>query len=285
MKARKLGLILPSLFLLASCGPLSLPEVEPEEVLQQAEEAFTPYVTVENGLPTIYATKGGDATVYLMLGPKASITKAGVETKGDVADKFYENTVVYKAAPGTPLPTAAEVNSGVDGATFRGWAFYNEENENVWPDYYDTVTVDIANKALKAIFDGTKTSGGGSGGGGGGGGGGQPTATGFGIRFSDGTSVLGSESGTDHAGRKQYLISGQHFNVGDVFSLYDASTQATWAIDLDEWSLGATEGNLNVWTTYLTKGTDSYRVLKEFTGDLYIKLSMEVGDQLYIGLK
>ncbi len=283
---RKLGLLLP-LFLLTSCAqsPLAPEVLEPEQSQQVEEEAFTPYIEVINGLPTIFTSRTADIKVYLLLGNKnASVTVGGTKKSGGVVEgTFYDNAIEINGQVGDAIPDA---DPGVDGATFRGWAFYNEENENVWPDYYKTLENGINGLALKAIYDGTKTSGGGSGGGGGGGGGGgQPVVqANYGIKFSDGRTVAGTESGTDTQGRKQYLISGQAFNVGESFSLWDSSTDATWAIDLDPWSLGSTDGN-PVWTNYLTKGTSSYHVDVAFTGDLYIKLSMEVGDQLYIGLK
>ena len=124
---------------------------------------------MENGLPTIHIRESEHVT-YLMLSPFGSIEDyEGVSTKGKVSELFYENTVVLKADPGTPLPDVNQVKSSVNGATFVGWAYYDESNDNVWPDYYDKVPT-AKGLALKAMFKGTDASSGGGGGGGGGGG-------------------------------------------------------------------------------------------------------------------
>ena len=265
---KKLLMVLP-LLMLMGCANVNVNNV-PSAPIVEEEEEFVPYVTEVNGLPTIVTTRDLQTTTYLML------SKYGVidgHIKGKVADKFYEETVAFVAKIGDPLPIPT---STVEGATFRGWAYYGD-NENVWPDYYTTVPAQEG-LALKAIFDGTKTSGGGSGGG-------QPAQSGFGIKFTNGNVSLGTASGKDSAGRDQYKITGQAFVTGDEFSLYDASSGGTWAIDLDGYSLGGTAANQDAWKAYLSKGETSYTVLQDFTADLYIKLSMTAGDQLYVELK
>lgn len=153
---KKILLTVLPLMALVSCSA--------EEVAEAAKFFY------ENGLPTISLRDSSHVT-YLMLSPFGSIENyEGVSAKGEVSDLFYENTVVLKAEPGTALPNATQVVSSVAGATFRGWAYYDESNEHVWPDYYDKVPA-TSGLALKAIFDGTNaSSGGGSQGGGGGGG-------------------------------------------------------------------------------------------------------------------
>lgn len=144
MNKKILFTIIP-LFILSSC---------------QGVDAFKPYLSEENNLPTIHLDASNHVT-YLLLSPFGSIENyEGISTKGKVSEKFYENTVVLNAAAGTLLPDATQVVSSVNGATFRGWAYYDENNENVWPDYYTQVPT--ANElALKAIFDGAEGEGGG----------------------------------------------------------------------------------------------------------------------------
>lgn len=283
MKKKYLLTLLPILAL-ASCAkapvesaPLSNLENNPETVAN-VDEGFIPYVDRENGLPVIHRSNS-EHTTYLMLSPFGSIEGYSGNISVDPGtNTHYEHTVVLKADAGDALPTAAQVKSSVTGATFRGWAYYDEDNEHVWPDYYTTVPAKNG-LALKAIFDGTITSGGGSGGGGGGGG--TPSQDSkYGIIFSNGDAVFAKAmADKDHAGRDQFLLSGQQFNVGDIFSLYDSSTGGKWAINLDEASFG---GDLSYLSVDTTAGT--YTVNKAFKGNLYIKLSMAVGDQLYIGL-
>ena len=147
MKNKLLLAVLP-LLALTSCG--------------ENPQVFTPYVDHAYGLPTIHMAPTNHH-VYLMLSKYGTITAAGAPVKGEVSEKFYENTVVWEAEAGTNLPGKEFVTSSVSGATFRGWAYYDEDNDNVWPDYYTTVPT-TNGLALKAIFDGT-SAGGGSGGG------------------------------------------------------------------------------------------------------------------------
>ena len=150
MKNKLMLAILP-LLALTSCG--------------SNPQAFVPYASHAGGIPTIHMSPSTHTT-YLMLSKYGYIEVESVKTYGvDVGEPyFYQNCIKLNLDAGETLPVA---KSDVSGATFRGWAFYNEDNENVWPDYYDKVpTADGV--ALKAIFDGTN-AGGGSGGGGGGG--------------------------------------------------------------------------------------------------------------------
>ena len=149
---KKLFVLLPIL-LLASCGARDA---------AVASVPFTPTLTEENGLPVLRLDPTSDFTTYLMCSRYGYVDAAGVPEKGKVDEKFFENTIVLKAAPGTALP---EAKSEIAGVTFRGWAYYDPSNDHVNPDYYTTVP-EVEGLALKAIFDGPTGGGGGSGGGG-----------------------------------------------------------------------------------------------------------------------
>ena len=157
---KKLLLAIVSSFLLVGCAEAGTSVITPANENKRV-------VTIEDRLPTV-RTGSSEHTTYLLLSSFGSLEIDGAPVKGEVAELFYENTVVWKAEPGTPLPTKDEVKTSVTGASFRGWAYYDEDNDNVFPDYYETVPAKNG-LALKAIFDGT-SGGGGSGGGGGGGG-------------------------------------------------------------------------------------------------------------------
>lgn len=163
---KKLLLTIATSFLLIGCATTSEKPFVSEPVT--TEEGINRVVYLEKGLPTV-RTGTSQFTTYLMLSPYGSLNIDGAPVKGEVSELFFENTVVWKAEPGTNLPTKEEVEHEYN-ATFRGWAYYDEDNDNVFPDYYDKVPVKEG-LALKAIFDGT------SGGGGGGGGGGSTPAT------------------------------------------------------------------------------------------------------------
>lgn len=154
---KKLLLLISSLFLLGGCATSEAENVASSEN-EVSLEAPKRVVKMENKLPTV---KTGDSsfTTYLLLSPFGSIDIDGVEVQPVVSDLFYEHTVVWKAEPGTDLPTVDEVKSSVSGAKFRGWAYYDEDNDNVFPDYYTKVPVKEG-LALKAIFDGPEGGGG-----------------------------------------------------------------------------------------------------------------------------
>lgn len=153
MKSKLLLTILP-LLALTSCG--------------SNPQAFTPFVDNSRGMPTIHNAHGDNPTVYLMLSPKGYIEVDGIKTTGVnvPAPYYYENCIAWEAQLDSSLPVA---KTDVDGATFRGWAYYdiNADEAPVWPKYYETLASEINGLALKAIFDGTNAGGGGGGGGGG----------------------------------------------------------------------------------------------------------------------
>ena len=243
----------------------------------------------EDGMPAVRdASNPSDFTTYLMMSPFGYLSLDGAPVKGAVSELFYENTIVWKADPGETLPDATYVKSTVSGTTFRGWAYYDENNDHVWPDYYTEVP-STEGIALKAIFDGTdaggNTGGGGSGGGGGGSGGGT-TQTGFGI-IKGTTPYIGEYKGANFEGYEEYLVKGVSFAANDTFALYDPSTLGTWTVDINPYSFSpdpehATSDPERV-ASYVTKGATVYTVNQPFTGDFYIQI-MYQQDRLYIQL-
>lgn len=116
------------------------------------------------------------------------------------------------------------------------------------------------------------------------GGGGDPVGSGFGLKFGDGTTKQGTAlSEKDLQGRDQYAIYSCSFKKDDTFSLYDFGNDATWVITIDPYSFGA-NGDASKVAAYVTKGTNSYTVVKDFTADVYIKIKNN-DDQIYFGLK
>ena len=282
MKSKSLFTLLP-LLALVSCASKGA-------IQNKAESPFV-HGYDENGIPTAaFKATAGDFVTYLMMGPFGYLSMDGAPQKGVVSDLFYENTIIWNGVPGSDLPDASVVKTTVSGAQFRGWAYYNEENDHVWPDYYETVP-STEGVALKAIFDGTdaggNTGGGGSGGGGGSQGGGGTTQTGFGIIKGDGTSFIGESKGKNFEGYDEYLVSGVSFTTGETFSLYDPSTLGKWVVDINPYSFSpdpehGTEDPERV-ASYLTKGETSYTVNKDFKADLYIQILYQQ-DRLYIQL-
>ena len=263
MKNKLMLTILP-LLALASCG--SNPQV------------FTPYVDYVNGMPTVHNAPGdGNLTVYLMLSPKGYIEVNSAKTTGvDVPEKFYENCIAWEGAKDSSLPVA---KTDVSGATFRGWAYYNEDNENVWPDYYDKLETGINGLALKAIFDGTS-----AGSGGGGGGGSSLPTSGYGLLMSDGSYALGTHKGTNDDGKDEYLCASVKFTADTTVQMYDFGTSTGWIVTINSYSFGDTGGTGTAADAYLSVGVGKWTVKKDFTADVYIQLKMN-DDTIYFELK
>lgn len=241
--------------------------------------------SVDEGVTAI-ASRENESTfkTYLMMGPFGYLSIDGAPVKGAVSDLHYENTIIWLRDAGDILPDASMVRSTVSGTTFRGWAYYDENNDHVWPDYYTTVPT-IEGLALKAIFDGTDAGGNTGGGGSGGGSGGGTTQTGFGILKNGTEAMIGESKGTNFEGYDEYLIQRATFDVGDKFSLYDPSTLGTWVVDINPYSFSpdpsaATSDPARV-ASYISKGATEYTVNIAFTGDLYIQI-MYQQDRLYI---
>ena len=275
MKANLL-LILPAM-LLASCSTTqvqSYVNVDDETVIYYAD-----------GLPHV-RKDGSTHVTYLLMSPYGSLNVSGASVKGEVSEKFYENTIVWEAAAGTPLPSSAsEVTSSVTGATFRGWAYYSEDSEEIFPEYYKTVP-STSGLALKAIFDGTISSGSGEGGGGsGGGGGGGTTQTGFGIYFSDDNKVSGAAKGVNMDGRDEYLCSSVSFTENQTFKIYDFANSVAFIEDFNfnQWSFGSQGDGAKI-SSYVTVEGSAWKAVKAFTADVYIQLKYQ-DNCIYFELK
>lgn len=161
-------ILLSSLFLLAGCSVSE--EVKPVEENDSTPVIINddkPVIVYGEKRVSVYSRGPSDHVTYLMMSPYGYLDFEGAQTKGDIDEHFYQNTIEWYGDINTDLPDASVVKSEIDGVTFRGWAYYDEDNENVFPDYYTKVPA-TAGLALKAIFDGTDASGGGEGGGGGG---------------------------------------------------------------------------------------------------------------------
>ena len=282
MKKKYLLTLLPLLGLIGCTAQNAEPHIQEHEPYFERSE--------ENGLPAVgFRDNNSTFKTYLMMGPFGYLSVDGAPVKGAVSELFYENTIVWLGDAGSVLPDASIVKTTVNGATFRGWAYYDENNDHVWPDYYATVPT-TEGLALKAIFDGTdaggNTGGGGSGGGSGGGGGGT-TQTGYGILVNGTQPYIGVSKGTNFEGYDEYLVTGVTFEVGDKFALYDPSKLSTWSVDINPYSFSpdpehGTSDPERV-ASYVTKGATDYTVNIAFTGDLYIQI-MYQQDRLYIQL-
>ena len=230
-------------------------------------------VITMDGLPAVVHGQATHTT-YLMMSPFGSLNIDGAPVKGAVSELFYENTIVWVADPGSALPTKEQVVSSVSGATFRGWAYYDEENDNVFPEYYTVVPTKTL--ALKAIFDGTD-AGGNSGQGGTSSS--EQSESAYGIIFGDGTKVRATPAGKDPTGQKdQYAIYNQSFVAEQTFSLYNFNEDTSWIINIDGASFDS-----NV-SSYVTVSGSVWHVEQNFTADVYIKLKFNE-DEIYFGLK
>lgn len=112
-------------------------------------------------LPVVEAASDSEHTTYLMMSKYGYLSVQGQDVyPGTLSEKFVENVIEWKTAPGAELPSPSSVHSKVNGATFRGWAQYNG---NVSPDYLIKVP-EKSGEFVYAIFDGTPGGGGGGGG-------------------------------------------------------------------------------------------------------------------------
>ena len=276
MNMRFLGLI-PLLFLVG-CNGAKTP------VQQVIEQDYSITYTYDTKLPTVHTKRLGSGShiTYLMMSPYGQIEINGEKVKGgDYEPKFYENCIIWECEPGGALPEASTVSSELYGVTFRGWFQYND---NVYPDKLETVPATSGSQVF-AIFDGP-TGGSGSQGGSQGGQGQQGgiVTTGYGFKWESGKTVQAEYKGKNMDDKDEYVAKSVSFEVGDVFSLYDFSNGATWAVNPNPYSFGDSEGTGLVSGQYITIGTGAYTVLKAFTADVYIQLKMG-NDTIYFELK
>ena len=283
---KKIFLMLLPLLALVGCVS------EPAVAITPKESPFT--VSYDDGVPVVSlkTSEGSTHTTYLMMTPFGYLSTPGAPVKGQVTDLFYENTIVLKANPGDPLPDASSVKSTVNGATFRAWAYYDENDSSGNPTYYTTVPTQEG-LALKVIFDGTDAGGnqggGGGGGSGGGGSGGGTSTKGFSIKFMNSTAEPPESQykGKNFEGYEEYYVPGVSFAVGDTFALYDFSSGGTWTVNINPYSFdpnptGKTEDPARV-ESYVSNTGTYYLVKQAFKGDLYIQI-MYQQDRLYIEL-
>lgn len=247
---KKLFVLLP-LFFLTACT-VEAPETE--------HYNFETY-----GAPVVRLDESNHVT-YLSMSKYGRLSLDGDLIEGvNVPGLFLENTVAYEAAAGSVLPDAV---STIDNVTFRGWFTYKN---NIYPEKVTNVPMN-SGEILYAIFDGPT------------GGGGGIVTEGFGLKFTDGTTVGASHIGMNDEGFDEYLVSNYSFEAGKSFSLYDFENDVTWVVDLNPWSFGDTAGTGTLWKNYLSKGASTYTVLQSFKADVYIKIKLNA-DNVYFGLK
>ena len=227
--------------------------------------------------------------VYLVFGENGLYKGNPVTTNN--ATLFLEHVMEITAKVGEDLPGKADVTSSVSGSTFVAWTAYN--NDGKLTEY--TKVPEVDNKILYASFTGGQGgahSGGGSQGGGGQGQGETPQPSeypgstsgtlpteGYGLKFSDGTFMTAVHT-DDFEGFSQYLVSKRSFKQGQMFSLCDFGSAATWIVPINEYSF-----NKNT-EQYISSDTANQRyvVLKDFNAEgIYIKLKFEA-DEVYMEL-
>ena len=226
--------------------------------------------------------------VYLVFGENGLYKGNPVTTNN--ATLFLEHVMEITAKVGEDLPGKADVTSSVSGSTFVAWTAYN--NDGKLTEY--TKVPEVDNKILYASFTGgqggTHSGGGSQGGGQGQGETPQPSeypgstsgtlpTEGYGLKFSDGTFMTAVHT-DDFEGFSQYLVSKRSFKQGQMFSLCDFGSAATWIVPINEYSF-----NKNT-EQYISSDTANQRyvVLKDFNAEgIYIKLKFEA-DEVYMEL-
>lgn len=222
-----------------------------------------------------------DVKVYLVFGENGLYNGQPVTTNNPTL--FLEHVVELTGKSGSDLPGKDVVTSSISGSTFVAWTAYN--NDGKLTEYTKFPSVD--NKVLYASFTGGN-GGSHSGGGSDGGETPQPSeypgptvgnlpTTGFGLKFFDGSYMAGEQT-DPFDGYEQYVIFKRSFKQGQTFALCDFKNNATWTVDIDEYSF-----NHNA-SAYIAKEDSKYTVLKDFNAEsVYLKIK-DGQDQIYIAL-
>ena len=224
--------------------------------------------------------------VYLVFGENGLYKGNPVTTNN--ATLFLEHVVELSGKVGEDLPGKDDVTSSVSGSTFVAWTAYN--NDGKLTEYTKFPSID--EKVLYASFTGGKggAHSGGSGGGSQGGDTPQPSeypgstkgdlpTTGFGLKFSDDTYMLGVHT-EDFEGFQQYLISKRSFKQGQIFALCDFGSNNTWTVKISQYAFGGQPDE------YIARDEvgGKYTVLKDFNAEaVYLKIKINA-DEVYIEL-
>ena len=249
----------------------------------------------ESGEPVAPETS---VKVYLVFGENGLYKGNPVTTNN--AALFLEHVVEFTGVVGSDLPGESDVTSSVSGSKFVAWTAYN--NDGKLTEYTKVPNVD--NKILYASFTGGQ--GGSHSGGGSGGGGGetpQPSeytpstvgtlpTTGMGLRFSDGSYMVGEDAGT-YEGFTQQVIRMRSFKQGQAFALCNFAGDADsdykpvdfLAVSINPFSFGGNDKQ-PVYDQYISTDTANkrYVVLKDFNAEsVYLKFKYQ-SDEIYIGL-
>lgn len=189
--------------------------------------------------------------------------------------RFLENFIAYDGAAGSALPGEDKVTA-TSGAKFAGWVSY----EGTGALTYYTQVPEVSGKILYAYFEGNGSGSSGSDI--------DPSGinTKYGIRNVDTgefVCALNPTDDKDMQGRDQAVALNVSFKAGTHIQLYDTENSAGWIVTVDSYSFGAS-GDATKVAAYLTAGTSSWTVVKDFTADVYAKFKMN-DDQIYFGLK
>ncbi len=290
MKKNILVALLP-LVMLTSCSTSSY---------GMGHKSNAPCYVGNEPIPTVRASANATHVTYLMMSRYGYLNVENeqgelVKVKGTTyEEKFLEYAIKYESEPNAALPAIKDVGSDVDGATFRGWAQYND---NVYPDYLSKVP-SVSGQCVYAIFDGTNP------GGSSGGGSTTPTDT-----FKEGTAyVVGNRdysSGTSAIGEswndvtKAYAITTVNtnatsgakvevfgyvtFSVGDIWKIRTGPSDSSYLQDSHYEKGGAIESGFMSLESDGFGGTNVV-VAKAGTYVIYYKVYEDGWNSMYVNL-
>lgn len=285
MKKNKLFILFP---LIAMMGLTSCVKYNGKKLTSEEEEP-TSEETTERGEDDPIPGDGSfgqEVTTYLVIGQYGLFNNKPGES---ISSKFLDYAVEYKAAAGSALPTGTEVTSRVSGSRFVSWQSY--EGNGATKEY--TIVPATSGTILYAKFSGGDGINPDQDEGGGDTPAPQPTETGFGIRYSYLTpgenerdmTVHATHNGKDQTGvYEEHIINNLQLVEGDCFQLYDFGNNASWVDDVDGYSFKGTSASSKIWMSYIEKTPNYYRVLHTCVVNLYMKLNIEVGNNIYFGL-